>query len=245
MSTLNNCLLALCCITLWSCSSTEPADEAPAPEGTAPVSSPEVVAPEPRSEIVNYQANSFTDFRDGDIIFMNDPYPPAMAQTVATGDHWNHLGIIFNRRNGQTMVLESYGKVHPTPLADFLSRATDGQYEIMRLQDDEGLFNEQRMQGLQIVTRPLIDKPFDAHLNWSDENYYAAELVWKIFLRGLQLQLCEPDKLGDFNFETSPWPETMTQGYGFDIPLEDTAIKISSIYSSELLFSAFKTEIIP
>jgi uncharacterized protein YycO len=81
----------------------------------------------------------------------------------------------------------------------------------------------------------LRGKPYDLTFEWSDDRIYCSELVWKIYDRGIGIQVGKIKKLRDFDLSNDVVKNKMKERYGDQIPLDETVISPGDMFSSKLL----------
>jgi hypothetical protein len=87
----------------------------------------------------------------------------------------------------------------------------------------------------------FLGKNYDVYFNWSDENIYCSELVWKIYQRGAGLEIAQLQKLKEFDLRSKAVQQKLKERYGKHVPMEETVISPSALYDSELL-KAIRTD---
>ncbi|MBT8326761.1 MAG: peptidoglycan peptidase, partial [Bacteroidia bacterium] len=85
------------------------------------------------------------------------------------------------------------------------------------------------------VGSSFLNKSYDIQFQWSDEKLYCSELVWKIYKRGVGLELGSPKMLKEYNLDSKLVKEQLKLRYGADIPLKDKMISPQDIFESDLL----------
>tara|TARA_Y100000780_G_scaffold219872_1_gene226580 strand:+ start:44510 stop:45061 length:552 start_codon:yes stop_codon:yes gene_type:complete len=111
---------------------------------------------------------------------------------------FSHMGIYFNI-DGEDLVLEAYGEVKLTPLADFLNRTEVGEnVQVRRFKNINFLEKE-----LIRIALPMVGLSYDNEFLWFNENQkgeklYCSELAYKLFYKfygeGLPLKPMSYDK---------------------------------------------------
>lgn len=175
-----------------------------------------------------------TNLRDGDIIFHASRSSQSIAVQRATGSRYSHMGIIFFR-DGQPYVFEAIGTVQYTPLGQWIGRGDGGHYVIKRLQDAERIMTPEAVARLKRAATKFKGKPYDLTFEWSDARIYCSELVWKIYDRGLGLQIGRLQKLGDFQISDAVVRAKMKERYAMAVPLDETVISPGEMFASDKL----------
>lgn len=174
------------------------------------------------------QAN---DIKEGDIIFQTTGGQRAQAIQLATHSKYSHCGIIFNE-NGKWMVYEAVQPVSKISLEDFNAR---GMGTIMRLKNSSTVLNSQSIQKLKNVFKQYENKNYDMAFNWSDKELYCSELVYKLYFNALNIELCKPRALKDFDLKNPLVKQELNKQYGNKIPLNEPMVAPSDISDSQLL----------
>lgn len=144
------------------------------------------------------------------------------------------MGIIFFKE-GKPCVFEAVRTVQYTPLKQWIDRGNSGHYVIKRLRNADKVMTAQAIEKLKSVAANFQGKPYDITFEWSDDNIYCSELVWKIYDRGIGIQVGRLKKLRDFDLSNDAVKNKMKERYGDQIPLDETVISPGDMFSSELL----------
>ncbi len=168
-------------------------------------------------------------YRDGDIIFQTTDGQTGKAIQLATHSEFNHCGVLFFE-NKEWVVYEAIQPVRKTSLSDFNSR---GKGVIKRIENK--VFSKEDIQKLKTLFKKYENKDYDDAFNWSDERIYCSELVYKLYNNGLQIELCKPRKLNDFDLSHPLVKAKLKEKYGNKIPLDEPMVSPEDIYKSALL----------
>lgn len=177
---------------------------------------------------------SADQIHDGDIIFQTSRSDQSKAIQIATYSKYSHMGIIF-LQNGRPSVFEAIGPVQYTPLKKWIDKGEGRHYVIKRLRNADRDMSFQAIEKLKSVAAKFEGKPYDFTFNWSDDRIYCSELVWKIYDRGIGIQIGRLHKLRDFDLSNVAVRKKMKERYGDQIPLDETVISPSDMFSSESL----------
>jgi hypothetical protein len=169
------------------------------------------------------------NYKDGDIIFQATSGDRGKAIQLATKSKYNHCGILF-KENGTWMVYEAVQPVRKTKLPAFNSR---GEGTVMRLKNT--VLKPGDIEQLKRVFKGYEHKNYDDAFNWSDDRIYCSELVYKLYNNGLNIKLCEPRKLKDFDLSNPLVKAQLNLQYGNHIPLEEPMVAPGDISESALL----------
>ncbi len=170
--------------------------------------------------------------RDGDIIFHTSRSAQSLAIQKATHSKYSHMGIVF-LRDGEAYVYEAIKTVQYTPLKKWVARGDGGHYVVKRLRDADRVLTPDAVAKLWQAAAKFQGKPYDLTFEWSDARIYCSELVWKIYDRALGLRLGRLQKLREFDLSDPLVRTKMKERYGKKIPMEETVIPPSEMFSFE------------
>jgi hypothetical protein len=177
---------------------------------------------------------SADQLHDGDIIFQTSQSNQSAAIQLATHSKYSHMGIIFFQ-NGEPFVFEAIRTVQYTPFVQWIDRGQNGKYVIKRLLNSEKLITPRSIEKLKTVAETFKGKPYDLTFEWSDNSIYCSELVWKIYDRGIGIQIGQLKKLRDFDLSNATVKNKMKERYGNQIPKDEAVVSPGDIFSSEQL----------
>lgn len=179
---------------------------------------------------VNAQAEKGSfPFLEGDIIFHTSGSGQSKAIQIATGSKYSHVGVIYES-DGEWRVLEAVQPVSSSLLKDFIARGTKGHYVVKRLADRDRILTNSNLEKLKKEGFQHIGKSYDVYFNWSDEQLYCSELVYKMYKNAAGIELGELKKLKDFNHDDPLVKATLKKRYKNKIPLEEPMISPASIF---------------
>ena len=182
---------------------------------------------------------SADQLHDGDIIFQTSQSNQSVAIQLATHSKYSHMGIIFFQ-NGEPYVFEAIRTVQYTPLDQWIDRGQDRKYVIKRLLNSDKLITPQSIEKLKAVADTFKGKSYDLTFEWSDNSIYCSELVWKIYDRGIGIQVGPLKKLRDFDLSNPAVKNKMKERYGDKIPMDETVISPGDMFSSGQLKTVVK-----
>lgn len=171
------------------------------------------------------------ELRNGDIIFHASKSDQSKAIQLATGSEYSHCGIVYIEA-GKTYVVEAVQPVKRTPFEEFVKRGENGAYVVKRLRNAENILTEQVLERMKIEGQKMIGKKYDSHFNWSDDQIYCSELVWKIYERAARIELCPLKKMNDFDFSNPIVKEVIKQRYKDQIPWEEPVVSPADLFES-------------
>lgn len=172
--------------------------------------------------------------QNGDIIFQSTHSRQCEAVKLATHSEYSHVGIIFEDE-GKWMVYEAVQPVKKTPLNDWIEHGEEGKYVVKRLKDAQKVLTKPILKEMQALGETLLGKNYDIYFNWSDDEIYCSELVWKIYDEAAGIHIGELNELKDFDLKSEVVLEIMAERYGTAIPLDEKVIAPSDLFKSEKL----------
>jgi hypothetical protein len=176
--------------------------------------------------------------QDGDIIFQTSESRQCEAVRIATKSKFSHCGIIFFIE-GKQFVFEAVQPVRITPLEDWIKHGKDSKYVVKRLKNAATILNAETLEKMKSYGSQFMGKEYDAYFEWTDDRIYCSELIWKVYKNGTGLQLCNLQKLKDFNLEDERVQKILKERYGNDIPLDEKVVSPSNLADSKLLITVF------
>jgi hypothetical protein len=186
--------------------------------------------------IAGYAVNrmSHRKIKDGDIIFQTSLSGQSKAIQLATHSKYSHCGIVYKKGN-ELFVFEAVEPVKLTPLSKWIARGEGGKFEIRRLKNREQILTPAVLEKMKQVENGFAGKHYDIYFDWSDDNIYCSELVWKVYKEATGLEIGQLEKLRDFDLSSEAVKQKMKERYGDHIPLDENVISPVSIYNSPLL----------
>jgi hypothetical protein len=177
--------------------------------------------------------------QDGDIVFHQSTSSQSEAIKLVTRSKYTHMGVVFHV-GGEPMVLEAIAKVSWTPYEDWVARGVDGHVVVKRLKEET--FSSAQLEAMRKVGVGLKGVRYDVKFLWSDETMYCSELVWKIYERGADITLVEPQRYSDFDLSNPKVKRLVKARFGEKaIPLEELVVSPASLHDSALLVTVFET----
>lgn len=174
------------------------------------------------------------EIKNGDLIFQTSLSGQSKAIQLATNSKYSHCGIVYSD-NGQFFVFEAIQPVKTTPLDKWIARGKDGHYVIKRLKNASQVLTAKTLQKMKQEGNKFNGKNYDLTFEWSDENIYCSELIWKIYQRATGLEIGKLQKLSEFDLSNEAVKQKMKERYGDKIPTEEIVISPAAIFDSELL----------
>lgn len=172
--------------------------------------------------------------RDGDILFQDFPSSQNEAIKIATQSEYSHCGVVFFEGD-RPMVWEAVQPVTITPLDEWIGRSADSHYVAMRLTEREEVLTVGAIEAMKNYGRSMMGRDYDMLFDWSDEQFYCSELVWKIFAEGASIELCQPRQMSEYALDNPIVRMKLQERYGDKVPFDQNVVAPSDIYNSSLL----------
>jgi len=181
-----------------------------------------------------FKLDKKTYWQNGDIVFQDSESSQIQAIKLATNSKFSHCRIVFqNETNGQWMVLEAVQPVRMIPIEKWIANGND-KYEVKRLKNYE-MVQGDTLDKMYEVGKSFIGKNYDIQFGWGDDKLYCSELVWKIYQRGVGIELGKRKPLKDYNLNSKLVKEQLKLRYGATTPENELMISPQDIWESELL----------
>lgn len=172
--------------------------------------------------------------QDGDIIFQSTHSRQCEAVKLATHSEYSHVGIIFEDK-GEWMVYEAVQPVKKTPLSEWITHGENHHYVVKRLKNAKRILTQNILDEMQEIGEENLGKNYDIYFNWSDNEIYCSELVWKIYDEAAGIHIGELKQLKDFDLTSKSVRAIMSERYGQDIPFNEQVIAPSDLFESDKL----------
>ncbi|WP_029906799.1 YiiX family permuted papain-like enzyme [Prevotella sp. 10(H)] len=173
------------------------------------------------------------DVREGDIIFQESLSSQSRAIQLATKSKYSHCGIIY-KSGDKYYVFEAVQPVKLTPLDKWIKRGKDSHYVVKRLKNNE-LLTSAILKRMKKEGEKFMGKSYDLTFEWSDDKIYCSELIWKIYKRGLNIEVGKLQTLKDFGLSNKIVKQKLQERYKDNIPLGEIVISPVSIFESDKL----------
>lgn len=187
-----------------------------------------------KREVNPFVGNS--EFNNGDLIFQTSLSGQSKAIQLATKSKYSHCGLIYKEGNG-LYVFEAVQPVKRTPLDKWIARGQNGKYVVKRLKNAEQILTHSTVKKMKKVGDSFKGKNYDSTFEWSDDNIYCSELIWKIYQRATGIEIGKLEKLSDFDLTNDVVKKKIKDRYGTNIPANEIVISPASIFDSELLIT--------
>ncbi len=174
--------------------------------------------------------------KEGDIIFQTSRSGQSKAIQLATQSVYSHMGVIFKLED-DFYVFEAVQPVKFTLLESWIKRGKDGHFVLKRLKNSDELLTPQNIEKMKVIGKSFLNKNYDGTFEWSDEKMYCSELVWKIYNRGIDVNIGELQTLKEFDLTHQAVKEKIKQRYGDNIPWEEKVISPARMFNAEQLYT--------
>lgn len=173
-------------------------------------------------------------FHQGDIIFQTSLSDQSKAIQLATHSEYSHCGII-DKEGAKYYVVEAVQPVKKTPLVKWIDRGEKKQFVVKRLKDAQNILTPEALSKMHQIENTFLGKDYDKYFNWTDEQIYCSELVWKVYKSATGLEVGKLQTFKDLDLSSDIVEQKLHERYGDTVPLNDTVISPGSIFNSELL----------
>ncbi|SHM16076.1 YiiX family permuted papain-like enzyme [Chitinophaga sp. CF418] len=171
--------------------------------------------------------------RSGDVIFQTSMSPQCHAVRLATHSVFSHCGMIW-KKGDKDYVLEAVQPVKITPLDEWISHGDGKKYVVRRLKNADNILTPAVLQKMDAEGRKMLGKSYDGYFEWSDNQIYCSELVWKIYKRAAGIEVGKLQRIKDFDLSSEPVKQIIRERYGDKLPENEIVISPQSIYESSL-----------
>lgn len=187
--------------------------------------------------LVLVMACQFTFIKDikfisGDLIFISNPNVPDKLMQAITKTKFSHVGIVVKEK-GRPMVYYTANVVKKVTVPEFLALSVNGKYEVMRIKDTimiAGLNN-----FFVEEAKKLLGNAYDTKFSWLDKEMYNTELVWKIYKRATQIELCEAKLFDKIEINDTIVKRKIKLQMGDSIPAFTKLVSPNDLYNSTYL----------
>ena len=131
----------------------------------------------------------------GDILLQKTAGGQSVAVQSATDSPYTHAALVF-MRDGEPVVLEAVEPVRWTPLGSWLKRGKKGHVVVLRLKD-KALLEGGGLAKLHASATSYLGLHYDGLFQWSDEQIYCSELVFKAYKSALGVEVGEQARGAD------------------------------------------------
>jgi Permuted papain-like amidase enzyme, YaeF/YiiX, C92 family len=179
-------------------------------------------------------------FRNGDIIFNCNKHGQGLAIQLATKSIYTHCGLLFwNERKQEWYVTEAVQPVRSIPLEEWQEGGEDNYYIVKRLKNIPAQMDA-NASALNKAANKYLGRDYDAYFNFSDEQIYCSELVYKSYFNAYKITLGTIQQLKDFDLSHPAIAKIVAERYGTAIPWEEKVISPASIFADTNLVTVFE-----
>ncbi|MFK7797400.1 MAG: YiiX family permuted papain-like enzyme [Aureispira sp.] len=172
-------------------------------------------------------------YQNGDIIFHSSQTHQSRAIQLATNSPYSHVGIM-HEENGEWYVYEAISTVQSTPLKKWIARGKNKHYVIKRLKDKR-LLTEENLMKMKEVGGKYRGKAYDMQFDWSDDQLYCSEVVWKIYDQAIGVELGELQQIKTLNIDHTLVQQKIKERYKSILPLEQWVISPARMFNCKKL----------
>lgn len=148
---------------------------------------------------------------EGDLVFQNLDNPFCKHVSEVFGSKYNNVGMIFIRpRDHLYMVLSAIDSTKAVPLTEWVDHGLGQHVALLRLKNSNAILSAKKMDKMKTTMKPYRGRPYDQRLEWGDESFYASELMWKAYHNGLNIDLCTPKMLNQYNAKADPTQQAVS-----------------------------------
>ncbi len=173
----------------------------------------------------------------GDVVFQSSTIGQGLAIQQATGSKYSHVGMLITHQNGDWQVLEAVQPVRMTVLSTWIKGGDGEEYAVRRISGADSLITDQVKEKMIKEGTSHLGKNYDIYFDWSNDEMYCSELIWKIYHEALGIDLGKLRPLKDFDLNSPEVKKIMKQRYGENIPWESMMISPGDMYDSNLFES--------
>jgi hypothetical protein len=170
----------------------------------------------------------------GDILFQDLPCSQSEAIKLATHSPYSHVGMILFK-NGNPWVFEAVGPVKYTPLKEWIQQGDGGHFVAKRLKNADKVLTPGALSKMEALAQQFKGKAYDWVFDWSDDQMYCSELVWKMYQRSTGLEIGALQKFKELDFSNPEVKALLKERYGSNIPWNEPVISPGQMFNSSLL----------
>jgi len=136
-------------------------------------------------------------------------------------------------------VYEAVQPVSLTPLEDWVKSGEGEHFVAKRLRDADRRLTAPHLATMKTEGEKFRGKDYDLYFDWSDEQLYCSELVWKIYQRGVGVEIGQPQRLGDLDLSDPVVQSKIQERWGGAPPLEEMVISPGAMFDSDQLVTVY------
>lgn len=177
--------------------------------------------------------DSDPQLKNGDIVFIESSSGQGQAIQLATKSKMTHVGIVFIE-NGRPVIYHAVEPVMKSSVAEFRTMSSNDKLYVKRLKD-QSLLTEENINKMLKEARSKLGVHYDYLFDWTDDQLYCSEFVWKLYNHNLGINIGTLKQLKDFDLSHPVVKFKLQERYGNNIPLKEEMISPGDMYTSELL----------
>ena len=191
------------------------------------------------------------DLKPGDIVFQATGDPQCAVIREATGSIYSHCGVVI-AKDGALHVMEAMPavegplkSVRAVPLEVFRNRSLEGSYHAKRLKNAGQRIDDAGLSRALAWQEKHRDTPYDGKFLWGDDAIYCSELVWKVFLHALDIELSELRTFTSLNTESPMVRAMIVDRFGSleNFPAEAKLVSPHDLFTSPQLVEAPRRDV--
>lgn len=178
------------------------------------------------------------ELKAGDIVFQSLDDPDHKILQEATGSRYTNCGIVMENDSIGFVVYEGVQPLSVTPFDQWKTHGVNQHYVVKRLKDRDNIITPPDiMIKFDVYVNLHVGRDYDPYYEWTDERMYSSEYVWKTFKRMFNVELCKPEKLGDFARSSDAMMKKLAERFDDAIPYNDSAVTPIDIFNSDILYT--------
>ena len=171
-------------------------------------------------------------YKSGDLIFLSNPIHPDKLLQAITKTKFSHVGIVVKEK-GKLSVYYAGATVKSLSIPAFLALSVNGKFEVMRYKDT--LLLSGLNEAFIFESKKLLGSPYDFKYSWLDKEIYNTELVWKIYKRAANIELCANRPLASLSINDTLIAKKIKREIGDTISPYTKIVSATDLYNSEFL----------
>lgn len=88
---------------------------------------------------------------------------------------------------------------------------------------------------MKSIAENYTGKAYDRYFNWSDEELYCSELVWKIYNQSAGIEIGKLEKISDLNLTNKEVVDQLNERYKGKVPYDELVITPAQMFESDKL----------
>jgi len=132
----------------------------------------------------------FYHLKTGDLLFQK----VVDKDSLSSDTTYNNMGIAFIDGENYAL-LETKDQVQYVSIRKWVENGNNNKYVAKRLRNADSLLTSLGIQYLKREAKNNILKKYDNSTDWSDNEMYNAELIWKIYERAFNIELGSLDTI--------------------------------------------------